>query len=474
MRQKRRILKKYGTWGIDVLCIILACFLASLIRFSGENSDDIFSHSIYYQMALIYIIVCTIYSFMYDWNRSLLHRGYLLELRAVVFYTGVLVMFGIVIAYFLHWGFFYSRLVIVNFAWIDLALTYISHNLYKQFLFHYFRQEHEVLKIIVVAQNDLMETTLRQLIGDHDSAVQIVGAAYVDGAKSMGRGNVCGVPVYSGYRNLTEALVQIPFDEVLINAPDRNIEDLEDMVVGFEEMGVDCHFVLRVPASSRSLTRIETFKGYHVITYTMNRSSFKKLLIKRLFDIIGGLVGLALTGILCIFLIPAIKLDSKGPVFFSQTRVGKNGRRFKIYKFRSMYVDAENRLKDLSMNNEMDGLMFKMEDDPRVTRVGRFIRKTSLDEFPQFLNVLKGDMSLVGTRPPTETEFEQYNEYYRRRLQMTPGLTGMWQVSGRNDITDFDEVVRLDLYYIDHWSLSLDFKILLKTVAVLFTHKGAK
>ncbi len=139
-----------------------------------------------------------------------------------------------------------------------------------------------------------------------------------------------------------------------------------------------------------------------------------------------------------------------------------------------MYTDAEERLKDLQSQNEMSGLMFKMEDDPRVTKVGKFIRKTSLDEFPQFLNVLKGDMSLVGTRPPTENEFQQYNEHYRRRLSMTPGLTGMWQVSGRSDIQDFDEIVKLDLKYIDNWSLTEDLKILLKTVGVVLFSKGAK
>jgi exopolysaccharide biosynthesis polyprenyl glycosylphosphotransferase len=191
-------------------------------------------------------------------------------------------------------------------------------------------------------------------------------------------------------------------------------------------------------------------------------------------DIFGGFVGLILTGIITIFLAPTIKLDSPGPVFFSQTRVGKNGRRFKIYKFRSMYIDAEERKKELEAQNEMNGLMFKMENDPRVTKVGKFIRKTSLDEFPQFLNVLRGDMSLVGTRPPTEAEFEQYNEHYRRRLSMTPGLTGLWQISGRSDIDDFDDVVKLDLQYIDNWSLGLDIRILIKTVGVVLFGRGAR
>ena len=139
-----------------------------------------------------------------------------------------------------------------------------------------------------------------------------------------------------------------------------------------------------------------------------------------------------------------------------------------------MYIDAEERKKELEKDNEMSGFMFKMTNDPRVTKVGNFIRKTSLDELPQFWNIVKGDMSLVGTRPPTEDEFNEYNQYYRRRISMTPGLTGLWQVSGRSDIEDFDEVVQLDLRYIDHWSLTLDVRIILKTIAVVFRGRGAK
>ena len=246
------------------------------------------------------------------------------------------------------------------------------------------------------------------------------------------------------------------------------------MIEGFEAMGVACHYCLELPGMGGAVTQVDNVAGYSVITYTMFRSSYKRLMIKRLIDIIGGFIGLILTGILFLFIAPAIRLDSPGPVLFSQTRVGKNARRFRIYKFRSMYVDAEERKKELESQNEMSGLMFKMKDDPRITKVGHFLRKTSLDEFPQFWNVLKGDMSLVGTRPPTESEFEQYNEHYRRRLSMTPGLTGLWQVSGRSEIEDFDEVVKLDLEYIDNWSLTLDFKILLRTVGVVLFGRGAK
>lgn len=194
-------------------------------------------------------------------------------------------------------------------------------------------------------------------------------------------------------------------------------------------------------------------------------------------------MGLLLTGILTIFIGPAIYIASPGPIFFSQIRVGKNGKRFKIYKFRSMYLDAEKRKKDLMDKNEMNGLMFKMEADPRIigsgpdgTRhgLGWFIRKTSLDEFPQFWNVLKGDMSLVGTRPPTEDEWKQYKPYHRARLAVKPGLTGMWQVSGRSDITDFEEVVKLDMKYVKNWCFGMDVKILFKTVFVVLAGSGSK
>ena len=205
--------------------------------------------------------------------------------------------------------------------------------------------------------------------------------------------------------------------------------------------------------------------------------------MKRLIDIIGAVAGLAVTVVLTVIIAPIIYLNSPGPIFFSQTRVGRNGRKFKIYKFRSMYPDAEQRKKDLMKDNQMNGYMFKMDADPRVigsgpdgTRhgIGWFIRKTSIDEFPQFWNVLKGEMSLVGTRPPTVDEWEKYQYHHRGRLAVKPGLTGLWQVSGRSSITDFEEVVRLDVEYIQKWDMGLDLKILLRTIWVVLSGRGAE
>jgi exopolysaccharide biosynthesis polyprenyl glycosylphosphotransferase len=239
-------------------------------------------------------------------------------------------------------------------------------------------------------------------------------------------------------------------------------------------MGLTCHYNVDLFSRANPNTFVQQLSGYSVISFTLKTMDSRRLLIKRLVDIVGALVGLVLTAILTPFVALAIKIDSPGPVFFSQTRIGKNGRRFKIWKFRSMYIDAEERKKELEEKNEVKGLMFKMENDPRITKVGSFIRKTSIDETPQFLNILAGDMSLVGTRPPTEDEFEKYNGYYRRRMSITPGLTGMWQVSGRSDIQDFEEIVKLDLEYIDNWSLGLDIKILFMTVFAVLGRKGSK
>lgn len=197
------------------------------------------------------------------------------------------------------------------------------------------------------------------------------------------------------------------------------------------------------------------------------------LFMKRLMDMFGALCGIILLSLVFILVAILIKLeDPKGPVFFKQIRVGKNGKEFGMYKFRSMVTDAEEQLKDLLQHNEVSGAMFKMKEDPRVTKIGKFIRKTSIDELPQLLNVLKGEMSLVGPRPPLPREVEEYTSYDKQRLIVTPGCTGLWQVTGRNSV-GFAEMVELDLEYIRNRNVFYDIKIILKTIKVLLGSNNA-
>ncbi len=290
---------------------------------------------------------------------------------------------------------------------------------------------------------------------------------------------IAGVPVVANKDNFIDWVRSASLDEIFINTPAETFSAFEDCIEELESMGVTVHINIPVienivDASDFDNLKCEMHAGIPMASFTAKEMSMFAIILKRVFDIIISFLGTVFS--LPIILITAIPLliESKGPLIFKQPRVGKNGRIFYIYKLRSMYADAEQRKQELMGKNEMNGLMFKMSEDPRITKVGKFIRKTSIDELPQFWNVLKGDMSLIGTRPPTIDEFEKYESHHKRRLSIKPGITGMWQVSGRSDIQDFEEIVRLDCEYIDNWSPMLDIKILFKTVKVVLKGSGAK
>ena len=276
--------------------------------------------------------------------------------------------------------------------------------------------------------------------------------------------------------NVIEVASREIVDEVFLVLDDQRKNEIIEYAEQFAQMGVIVHVNIdlldRLGAGyQREVTQIG---NHYALSVAPRFFDFNKLVMKRIIDIVGAIVGLMITAVVMLFVAPAVKLESPGPLIFKQKRVGKNGRYFYIDKVRSMYQDAEARKAELMEKNEMKGFMFKMTDDPRITKVGKFIRSTSIDELPQFWNVLKGDMSLVGTRPPTVDEFKQYEARHKRRLSMKPGITGMWQVSGRSNIEDFEEVVRLDCEYIDNWSIQLDIQIILKTVVVIFKKVGSK
>ena len=335
----------------------------------------------------------------------------------------------------------------------------------------YYRDEKNQIKLLVITEKDCMNPLHKQLKERMDIVYQITGYVLWDGTDAR---NEYELEIFGDSKDYLEKVKLLPLDEVFIYLPNASKKVIREIVNAFQTMGVVCHYNIDVADLHTNIRTIDNLAGFNVVTYSMNSIDYNKKMLKRAMDILGALVGSLITIFLYPFIALAIKAESKGPVLFKQKRVGRNGRVFSIYKFRSMYMDAEERKKELQAQNEMSGLMFKMDNDPRITKVGAFLRKTSLDELPQFFNILKGDMSLVGTRPPTVDEYERYNFHYKRRLSMTPGLTGMWQVSGRSEITDFDDVVRYDLEYIDNWSLTLDMKILFQTIGVVLLRKGSK
>lgn len=275
-------------------------------------------------------------------------------------------------------------------------------------------------------------------------------------------------------RDLEKIIKEYRIDQVYIMQTKTGKTDLQEYIDLCMEMGVTVRMVMDFYKEGVGKSYMSSVGTYPVVTFHTVSLNNTEQVIKRVIDIIGSIVGIVITSPIMLITAIAIKLTSKGPVIFKQKRVGMNGRVFYMYKFRSMYIDAEERKAELMKNNEMSSdLMFKMKDDPRVTKVGKFIRKTSIDEFPQFFNVLIGNMSLVGTRPPTEEEVSKYSRNHWRRISIKPGITGMWQISGRSTITSFDEIVDLDTKYIDEWSVMMDFKVMAKTISVILRRNGA-
>ena len=291
-----------------------------------------------------------------------------------------------------------------------------------------------------------------------------------------GENRVDHLPQLGEMEDLKQILIDHSVDEVVfaISPRDSAQVDLKPSLDMCDTMGVTCRIVPAMfdPASGKSL-KVESIQNIPTLSRETIHINATGLLYKRVLDFAVGLAGFVLLVLIYPFAALAIKLDSPGPVFFRQPRVGQHGRMFKLYKFRTMHLDAEKRKRDLIAQHGGDARFFKLENDPRITRVGQFLRKYSLDEFPQFVNVLKGEMSLVGTRPPTPEEVEKYDLKHRRRIAIKPGITGLWQISGRSQVTDFEVVVKLDLEYIDGWHFMNDLKILWRTVWVVLRRKGA-
>ena len=472
MYQKRKNLENTLILLLDVATVLLSSAVAFWLRFHrfwGVSTHGDQNWQIVY---LCLLVVLT--DIFLDLNHHFFERGKLVELFAVIRQAVIYSLSWIALMYVMHSTDRLSRLVFGYFIVFNTLLTYVVHICFKEYMTHVFKYSRYSNRLLLLTTSDRAEAILGNLEEQNEWNRVLSGIVLLD-RKAAGE-KINGYPVVADSENVMEYIVHNDIDEVFIACPDfADHQELRTWVSDMEMMGIIVDVNIEafdlVNGGKKTLNRVGK---YAVVTFARNIISTRGLIMKRALDILGGLVGMLILAVATIFVAPAIKLESPGPVFFGQTRIGKNGRRFTFYKFRSMYQDAEQRKKELMAQNEVKGLMFKMEHDPRITRVGRFIRKTSIDELPQFWNVLKGDMSLVGTRPPTVDEFERYEAKHKCRLSMTPGLTGMWQTSGRSDIKDFDEVVRLDMEYIDNWNILKDIKILFKTVAVVFFGKGSR
>jgi exopolysaccharide biosynthesis polyprenyl glycosylphosphotransferase len=360
-----------------------------------------------------------------------------------------------------------SRGLVSEFLVFSFFLLSMEKLLLKMILSYFRRQGYNFRNILIVGTGKRATDFIRLLENHAEWGQRIVGLLQLDDRPDSGA--IAGYNVLGSMSNLAEISKNHTVDEVVFCMPPESIHQVEERFRDMREMGITVRIVLDFDATGDKWR-----EGSHFPILTFYEAlDASQLFLKRCLDIVGALVGLSITVLLFPCIALAIKLESPGSLLFCQERVGMNGRIFTCWKFRSMYVDAESKKRELVHLNEMKGAIFKIKDDPRITRFGAFLRKTSLDELPQFWNVLKGEMSLVGTRPPTPDEVEQYENWQRKRISIKPGMTGLWQANGRNRIQDFNEVVRFDIEYIDRWSIWLDIRLLFKTVWVVFSRQGA-
>ena len=465
---------------LDLLCLQAAFILAYLLRHGIENP---YGSQMYRNLAIFLELADIVVLFFFETFKNVLKRGYYLEFSVTLKHVILVLLFTTLYLFTIREGSSYSRIVLYLTGVIYLFLTYVVRLLWKYLLHRKMRSGGNRSLLIVTTDRAALDVVLS--IKHHNYEMYNLTGLVIADRNLVGE-DVGGIPVVANIDTAPEYVCREWIDEVLL-IPGKDESFPQSLVDKLVETGVTVHFHIAQPSNHLGKSPlVEKVGNYLVLTTSINYMTDKQAFLKRCLDIAGGLVGCILTGILFIFIAPAIYIQSPGPIFFSQVRVGKNGKKFKMYKFRSMYLDAEERKQELMKENRVkDGMMFKLDFDTRVignkilpdgrkkTGIGHLIRVTSIDEFPQFFNVLKGDMSLVGTRPPTLDEWEKYELHHRARLAIKPGITGMWQVSGRSEITDFEEVVRLDTEYITDWSVGMDFRILLKTVLAVVKKEGS-
>ena len=414
---------------------------------------------------------------------GILRRGRIDEAIAVIKYMIGVFVFALIYLFIVHETGIVSRLQYGFTAVFFLVISWTCRVLNKRRINA--QNEKKTRNVVLITIKKMLPQAMEKLRAD--KACVVTHIFLLDRKKDLD--SFEGIPVHSLSGKNTKDLVQNWVDEAVVVPPENGetYKELSDLTEQLINAGIVVSYAVDVPDSGNwTAAQVGNIGNYRVFTTSLRTVTLWELALKRLIDIVGSLIGCLITGIIYIFVAPIIYLKSPGSIFFTQERIGQNGKPFTMHKFRTMYPDAESVKPSLmSQNKVSSGMMFKMDNDPRIIGsekknrhgkscgIGNILRAFSLDEFPQFLDVLRGDMSLVGWRPCTMEEWENYNMEHRIRASMKPGITGIWQVSGRSNLTDFDEVVRMDREYIENWSIGLDIRILIKTVWVVMTRKGA-
>ncbi len=451
---------------LDAVCVIAAGYIAFYWGYVSSGGVVPIDSSVFYATLLSMMFINSYMMGKFGLYGDARPKSYLSLTWAIV-KSMVLDFLFLIAGLYFYKGLDYSRDFVGYFAALTFCLILIvrmGSQLYLDFLSP---KGFNVSRILIAGNRKRGEYVKKILKEQMSWGHEIVGRVRV-GVEESNDPDVVG-----NLEELPDILKKHSVDEVVFAiSGDRSI-NLEPHLSYCHKIGMPIRILPALWAKREYRLAIEVCQGVPFLTMRTSNFNAVGLLYKRILDITGGLVGTLFLSILYPFVAIAVKMDSPGPILFKQKRMGQHGRIFNLYKFRTMCADAEQKKSELLKQNEMNGAIFKLADDPRITRMGRFLRKTSIDEFPQFINVLKGEMSLVGTRPPTLEEVEKYRPEHLKRISAKPGITGMWQVSGRNKITDFDQIVELDCQYLDNWRFFHDLKILFKTILVVLQRKGA-
>lgn len=461
---------------LDFLLIDIVLFQLSLAAayFFRHGSIDLYDNDRYFLLAVLLMVVSFVFGIMGDPYKNILKRGYYKEFTATLYYACMVTMFLIIGLFLVKYAADYSRIVVVLTLLIFIVISYPIHNLRKSYLRRVISRKDGKRRLFIISDRASIMETIENIQANNYARYKICGAIIRD-AEMHGR-IPDGIRVVPDVAGMMKYLAREAVDEVVVALED-NAPVAPQLLNQIIDMGIVVHSRVAQQDSVKGRKYlVERIGTMSLLTTSLNFMTVQQMAVKRIMDILGGLVGCLVTLPLIIIITPMIMIKDPGPIVYRQERVGRNGRRFKIVKFRTMYRDADERKAELQRANKFsDGLMFKIKADPRVIGANEkgkgffyFIREHSLDEFPQFFNVLIGDMSLVGTRPPTLDEWRRYDFEHRGRMAIKPGVTGLWQISDRDKIKNFSEVVKLDKTYIyNEWSLGGDIGIILKTVLVM-------